>query len=198
MKIVFIGDSITDANHNYSDDTLGEGFVKIVAGKLQEKGLNIECVNKGHDGFTVHGLWRMLDYDCIEKRPNILTILIGCNDISVEKSTGKTLEEQCFKETYEKILERICQETKAKIICMAPFIFPYPLEFQNWIPSVRKIEIMVSDLTEKFSASFVALHDMLNASALNLGYEKITTDGIHLTENGARIVAEKWMEAAGF
>ena len=31
MKIVFIGDSITDANHNYSEDVLGEGYVKIIA-----------------------------------------------------------------------------------------------------------------------------------------------------------------------
>ena len=193
MKIVFIGDSITDANHNYSDDALGEGYVKIIADELRNEGLEVEILNKGHDGFTVFGLWKFLDHDCISKNPDIVSVLIGCNDVSIKMSTGKTLEEQGFQEYYEKILKKLKQKTNAKIVCMGPFIFPYPLEFKNWILDMKKAESMAKVATENYGALFVPLHDMLNEAVVEGGYDAITTDGTHLTVEGARIVAQKWL-----
>lgn len=195
MKIVFIGDSITDANHNYSDDALGDGYVKLIADEFRVFHPDVEILNKGHDGFTVFGLWKFLDHDCISKNPNIVSVLIGCNDVSIKMSTGKTLEEQGFQEIYEKILNKIRLKTDAKIICIGPFIFPHPLEFKNWIPDIKKAEEMAKRAAEKCNAMFVPLHDMLNEAAEESGYEKITTDGTHLTMEGARIVAEKWLTA---
>lgn len=194
MKIVFIGDSITDAYHNYSDDSLGEGYVKIIADSIREKYPETEIINKGHDGFTVFGLWKFLDHDCISKNPDIVSILIGCNDVSIKMSTGKTLEEQEFQETYERLLKRIQKETDAKIICMGPFIFPHPAEFENWIPDMKKAEEMARKAAEKYDAKFIPLHDILLEEAMGRGYEKITTDGTHLTEEGAAVIAEKWLE----
>lgn len=195
MKIVFIGDSITDANHNYSDDALGEGYVKILAGELKKSKIEVGILNKGHDGFTVFGLWKFLDHDCICKKPDIVSILIGSNDVSIKTNTGKTLEEQGFQDYYEKILKKIRNKTEAKIICMGPFIFPHPLEFKNRIPDIKKAEEMAKCAAEKCNVMFVPLHDMLNEAAEESGYEKITTDGTHLTMEGARIVAEKWLTA---
>lgn len=195
MKIVFIGDSITDANHNYSDDSLGEGYVKIVADKLKEMDYEADILNKGHDGFTVFSLWKFLDHDCISKKPDIVSMLIGCNDVSIKMSTGKSLEEQGVQAYYEKILMTIRKKTRAKIICMGPFIFPHPLEFQNWIPDMKKAEEIARTAAEKYEAVFVPLHDELNRAVVDGDYDKITTDGTHLTEEGARIVAEKWLDA---
>lgn len=195
MKIVFIGDSITDANHNYSDDSLGEGYVKIVADKLRVSHPDVEILNKGHDGFTVFSLWKFLGHDCISKKPDIVSILIGCNDVSVKMSTGRTLEEQGFQEYYEKILKKLRQKIDVKIICMGPFIFPHPLEFKNWIPDMKKAEEMAKEVADKYEAVFLPLHDMLNEAVEARDYWKITTDGTHLTVEGARIVAEKWLLA---
>ena len=194
MKIVFIGDSITDANHNYSDNPLGEGYVKIVADEIRGDHSDVEILNKGHDGFTVFSLWKFLDHDCISKKPDIVSILIGCNDVSIKMSTGRTLEEQGFQEYYEKILKKLRQKTEAEIICMGPFIFPHPLEFKNWIPDMKRAEEIAKESAEKYNAVFVPLHDVLNESAATGGYGEITTDGTHLTEAGAAIVAGKWLE----
>jgi len=196
MKIVFIGDSITDANHNYSEDSLGEGYVKIVANELKKRDLEVEIINKGHDGFTVFSLWKFLDHDCISKNPDIVSILIGCNDVSIKMSTGKTLTEQGFQEYYEKILKKIRQKTDAKIICMGPFIFPYPMEFANWIPDIKRAEGLVRGAAEKYDALFIPLHDVLNDAVVGDNYGRITTDGTHLTVDGASIVAEKWLAEA--
>ena len=192
MKIVFIGDSITDADHNYTTECLGDGYVKIISEKLKEK--ELEIWNKGHDGFTVSGLWRLLEHDCLSKEPDIVSILIGSNDVSIKMNTGKTLEEQKFQETYEIILKKIRERTNAEIICMGPFIFPKPEEYISWIPDIRCCEKMVEEVALKYGVKFLPLHDYLNEKAVEKSMDCITIDGIHLTGQGAELLAGKWLQ----
>lgn len=191
-KIVFLGDSITDAHHNLGADNkgLGDGYVSLIAQYLEELEETHTVLNRGHDGFTVQGVLRLLGRDCIVHQPVVVSILIGCNDVGVEMNTGKTLKEQDFSGTYEKVLCEIEEYTNAKIICMAPFIFPYPQEYANWIPRIREIETVTRELAEKHKAIFLPLHDRLQEEAKKHGYRAVTTDGIHLTECGAKVVAE--------
>ena len=193
MKLGIIGDSITDAEHNYTADRLGKGYVKIIADSIGEKYPQAEIVNKGHDGFTVFGLWRFLEHDCILQEPDIVSVLIGCNDVSIKMNTGKTLEEQEFQKTYEKILRRIRTETEAQIVCMGAFIFRKPAEFANWIPDIRKCEKMAEEAAHKYDAIFLPLHDILTEEAEKNGIDHVSTDGTHLTTGGAAVIAEKWL-----
>ena len=39
-------------------------------------------MNCGHDGFTIQGVKRMLEHDCILRQPDIVSLLIGCNAVS--------------------------------------------------------------------------------------------------------------------
>ena len=167
-KILFLGDSITDAHHNLGVDDrgLGDGYVQMIARRLEESGEEARVENRGHDGFTVQGLWRMLGRDCILRKPDVVSILIGCNDVGIMMNTGKSLNEQGFARYYQNLLEEILTETEADIICMGPFILPHPEEYRRWI---------LKEADRK-------------------GYDALTEDGIHLTREGAKIVAGKWME----
>lgn len=196
--IVFLGDSITDAFHkmNVDEEKLGNGYVSVISRKLRDMGRNDFVRNSGHDGFTVTGLLRLFSYDCQQFSPDIVSVLIGSNDAALEMNTGKTLEEQQFAENYKKLLERIRTCTKAEIICMGPFIFPYPMEYSNWIPVIRRIEKIQKDIAEEYGAVFLPLQDVLNEKAISQGYEKITPDGTHLAAGGAEFVADLWLQAA--
>lgn len=198
-KIVFLGDSITDAFHkmNVDEEKLGNGYVSIIARKLRQSGQEYFMRNAGHDGFTVSGLLRLFEYDCQQYDPDLVSVQIGCNDVAVEMNTGKTLEQQEFAENYRKLLGRIRRETKADILCMGPFIFPHPLEYTNWIPAIRRAEEIERRIAGEYEAEFLPLHDVLNRTAEQVGYDRITVDGSHLTEEGAEIVAQEWMRAAG-
>ena len=101
-KIVFLGDSITDAFHkmNVDEEKLGNGYVKIISEKLKERKKQVFIRNAGHDGFTVSGLLRLFEYDCMQHDPDLVSIQIGCNDAAVFMNTGKTLEAQEFAENY--------------------------------------------------------------------------------------------------
>lgn len=195
MNYIFLGDSITDARHNLGGNPqgLGDGYVRVIADRQSEKGLNI--MNKGHDGFTVRGLLLMLDMDCISKMPDVVTILIGVNDVGIEMNTGRTLTDQKFAENYERLLKRLRTETDAEIICMGPFIFPRPEEYLRWIPRVLEAEAIERKIAEAYGAQFIPLHDTLNQAASKEGMEAITTDGTHLTVRGAELLAEIWHKA---
>ena len=201
--LVFLGDSITDAGHSFqAPDSkgrrLGNGYVSQIARMLEERCPEdrVRIHNGGHDGFTVRGLLRMLEEDCLRYEPDVVTVLIGSNDAAVCMNTGKTPETLGFEADYRQLLARIRRETKARILCMGPFLFPRPEEYRRWIPVVRRIEQMERETAEAYKARFIPLHEALNRAAEEAGYDRITPDGIHLTEEGAGIVAWEWMNKA--
>ena len=161
-KIIFLGDSITDASHCFLENPLGNGYVNMVAEKLNDS-----------DGGR---------------------ILIGCNDVGVMMNTGKSLEEQQFEACYEAIVKEITEQSDAKLICMSPFIVPYPRMYENWIPGIKQTERIEKKIAEKYHADFLALQDMIILKAEKAGYESVTTDGIHLTEYGNEIIAGAWLQ----
>ena len=195
-KILFLGDSITDAHHNLGVDDrgLGDGYVQMIARRLEESGEEARVENRGHDGFTVQGLWRMLGRDCILRKPDVVSILIGCNDVGIMMNTGKSLNEQGFARYYQNLLEEILTETVADIICMGPFIFPHTEEYRRWIPGILMAEQMVKEAALAYGLPFIPLHEEMLKEADRKGYDALTEDGIHLTREGAKIVAGKWME----
>ena len=198
-NIIFLGDSITDAFHNMDGaNSLGRGYVRRIADRLYDDGYKGEIRNAGHDGFTTARVLRMLEYDCLRHQPDLVSVLVGCNDAGICMNTGKTLKEQGFQQNYEELLRRLTYETKASVVCMGPFIFPFPEEYANWIPTIREAENIERRAAEKYGAVFLPLHDRLNEVAREIGYYAVTTDGIHLTERGAHIVADEWIHCIDF
>ena len=61
---------------------------------------------------------------------------------------------------------------------------------------IQKIEALERQIAAEEGAVFQPLHDRLNQAAKEQGYEAITVDGTHLTREGAKIMANAWLEAA--
>ena len=84
QTIVFIGDSITDADRlEPAYQPFGYGYVNFVANNLLAKypELNLNIVNTGVNADTVRKLEARWERDCINHKPDILSVLIGINDI---------------------------------------------------------------------------------------------------------------------
>lgn len=191
--ILFLGDSITDCNHSFDPDNLGYGYVRLISEKISD---GINCINKGIDGFTVPALRRLWKTQCLSLSPDMITILIGINDLAVIKNTGISFLQGLnkFITDYEELLDDIRLITDCPIILMEPFIFPYPAEYALWEPELYKICEAISQLAAQYHAQFLPLWDTLASAAKLHGYGKISTDGIHLTKLGHEIVAEKLLE----
>ena len=187
-EYLFLGDSITDANHLWLPETngLGDGYVAMLADRL---GSNTLITNKGIDGFTVSALLERLQRGFLKGHPDVISLLIGINDIGVALNTGVTLEQLLFTENYRAVLMHLL-DTGAKLLCSGPFIFPHPQKYQIWIPYVLELEQIMGEICESLSVSFIPLHSYLTSLVKNGDYDAVTTDGIHLTAYGHKMLAE--------
>lgn len=198
-RIICLGDSITDADRLFTKNGFGNGYVNQLNEALNGQTETFEIINRGVNGFIVDRLAENIRRDCIDRQPDIVTILVGINDVGILMNTDRTASQQQellakFGRLYRFLLEQIRQYTNSKIILMEPFIFPHPREYMNWIPFVHHISGQIGDLATEFQCPYVLLHDRLNEAALAEGYDAITVDGIHLTESGHSILAAQLLK----
>ena len=192
-QFIFLGDSITDCDHIYDPDSLGYGYVRTVAENLSAK--DTQFINLGYDGFTISALKRLWKRKGDSLNPTCMTILIGINDIGVMKNTGLdpdfALEE--FQMNYEMLIENIRKLYDCPIILMEPFIFPCPQEFLTWEPEVKRVSSIIQNVAKRYHLSFLPLWNKLSRLTEELGYSCITTDGVHLTQEGHQYIANLWL-----
>ncbi len=82
--IVFIGDSITDADRREkSYKPFGFGYVHFAANQLIAKypDYNLNIINTGISGNTIRDLKSRWEKDCLKYNPDIISVLIGINDV---------------------------------------------------------------------------------------------------------------------
>ena len=198
MQIICLGDSITDCNHLLEDFPLGNGYVYILSEMFnKETSTNtVQIKNYGFDGFTVA---RVLDnvrqHRISLHRSPVVTLLIGINDIGLMMNTDRTSSQQKqmmieFTSHYNELL-KLLTANASQVILMEPFIFPHPEEYQTWLPHVHTMSDNIQQLAVKYNLSFLPLHDTLNREAVQHGFNTVTTDGIHLTASGHKLLAAK-------
>lgn len=185
-EYIFLGDSITDCDHIYDPDGLGNGYVHFIADKLVSNQNRI--LNLGYDGFTISALKRLWNARINSLNPSCITILIGINDVALIKNTGlnpsSALEN--FQMNYEMLIESIRQKTNCPIILIEPFIFSRPAEYLSWKAEVQKMSEIIQGIAEKYQLHFLSVSSELNDIVF-------TTDGIHLTSKGHLVLADLWM-----
>ena len=189
-----LGDSITDCDHCFSSDSLGNGYVKMLSDRFKSEGTDYQIRNYGTDGFTINRLLQRVQGDS-NFTSDIITILIGINDIGMMMNTGRTLIQQqnmlfSFRDHYTELITILTQST-SRIILMEPFLFSWPSFYKTWLPLRLEMSKMIQQLSKQFQLSYLTLHEELNKEARRYGYSEITIDGIHLTEQGQRFLADK-------
>ena len=194
--LLFLGDSITDCNHNFEPENLGFGYVRMISDKINAPDKTYQVLNKGNDGFTVSALHRLWNRSCKSLQPDFITILIGINDLAVIKNTGKTVSAALaeFRDRYQSLIADIRQTANCPILLMEPFIFPHPAEYASWEADLQKMSNLVEEIARTHQLAFLPLQKMLSAAAKERSFSEVTTDGIHLTQYGHSLIAQKWLQ----
>ena len=199
MKILFQGDSITDAGRdkrNYHD--VGPGYPKYAAQGITEAfpDKDFEFINFGISGNRTSQLFDRLYTDGLAFQPDVISILIGINDIWHRYGSGKvaTTDEQ-FALNYRCILERIRKETDAKIVMLAPFLLD-KIPFEGMREDLNRILPTVRALADEYADVYIPL-DELFAEALKVQPEPLyySGDGVHPNENGRMFIGKHYAEA---
>ena len=198
MKIVFQGDSITDAGRdkrNYHD--MGDGYPKYAAQMISSAFPNIEFefINQGIGGNRTCQLFDRLYPDAIAFEPDIISILIGINDIWHRYDTKRieTTDEQ-IRTNYRAILTRLRKQTNAKIVMLAPYILDCD-DKEDMKEDLVKLLVIVKELADEFADVYVPLDELFEEALRTQPEPKYySADGVHPNENGAKFIGNAYFE----
>ena len=208
MKIVFFGDSITDMGRSRNEDgcidSYGDGYVFFVAGNLLSKNpQKYEIINRGNSGNRVVDLYARIKADVWNQNPDVLSILIGVNDVwheLGENPNGVDIER------WEKVYRMIIEDTKkalpnTEIMICEPFVLHGIAtdsgdRFEQF-NKVREYAKAAKKLADEYDLAFVPLQDKLDEMAEKHGAEYFLYDGVHPNLAGANLIAEEWLKAFG-
>ena len=202
MKILFYGDSITDAGRNYNvpygKESYGNGYVKYATEELAKLGYTEEeLINRGISGNRIVDLYARVKSDCWNYKPDVVSILIGVNDVwhEIEENNGVELDR------FEKVYRMLIEDTKAKlpnlkIMLCEPFILKAAAieGIYDRFLEVYKYAEVVKKLAEEYGLYFLPLQEKLSESAKGATAEEYLADGVHPTETGAKVIAEAWLK----
>ncbi|MEU0092529.1 SGNH/GDSL hydrolase family protein [Kribbella sp. NPDC006257] len=203
--VVFQGDSITHGGRGPSEDPnhiLGHSYPFLIAAeaaaRYPEHGW--QFVNRGVSGDTVADLAARWDLDALDHRPDVLSILVGVNDVG-EVMEGKSDDSSgvAFRSAYRALLERTREALPSvRLVLGEPFYLPTsprPELRETWAALVTAYAAIVRDLAGAYSATFVPYQRALDAAATRAPAEHWIWDGIHPTYAGQRILADTWIDA---
>ncbi len=194
MKIVFQGDSITDAGRdkrNYHH--MGYGYPKYAAEQLTAMfpDTQFEFINQGISGNRTCQLFDRLYRDAISFEPDIVTVLIGVNDIW-HRYGGERIEttDEQIEANYRAILNRLKTQTKAKIVMLAPYLLDCA-NVDNMREDLERVLVIERKLADEFADAYIPL-DILFEDALKTQPEPLyySADGVHPNANGSAFIGK--------
>ena len=200
QKILMIGDSVTDCNRREENTAfLGDSYPHLVASELYLKypELNIKVINKGISGDTSKMLIDRWQEDVLDNNPDILTILIGINDVWRHydcPDPSKRVSKADYIKNMRYMIESLIHTAK-KIIVLSPFYLeedmtkPMKAQASEYINALRKLVTEYDVVFIDLQAEFEKL--MKKYSAEQLSFK---SDKIHPTMFGQYIISKLIIE----
>ena len=197
MKILFQGDSITDSGRNYKDsESLGTGYVMMAStwfsAKYPER--KVTFLNRGISGNRIRDLRNRWKKDCLDLKPNVVSILIGVNDTLGKYfwNSPTTMEE--FENDYRIILQQTIDVLSAKIVLLEPFMLNVD-ESQDRLRDDLENRIRITrKLSKEFGTRIVPLSRVFENAARIREPTFWAADGVHPTLVGHTLIAQNWLK----
>ena len=197
MKILFQGDSITDAGRSREDyHDLGHGYPKYTAALIKNRhpGTEFEFINLGIGGHRAENLRDRWQTDCIDLQPDLVSIMIGINDTWHRAGNRDWMPHEYFEECYRFLLTEIRAKTDAKILLIEQFLLPVPDKEFFHVDLDPKIQI-TRKLAREFADAFIPMDGLFASHCVGEAPTAWAADGVHPTEAGARLIAGYYADA---
>lgn len=202
--ILFQGDSITDAgrsrktaNEANNHEAMGRGYAHMTAAAIlaSHPESNLKIYNRGISGNKVHQLASRWDADCLDLKPNVLSILIGVNDIwhglnGKYDGTVKTYEDD-FRALLARTQKALPDTT---IVICEPFVLKCGAVNDKWFPEFDKYRAAAKKLSKEFQTKFVPFQTMFDEAVKFAPPNVWAGDGVHPSANGAALMSNFWLK----
>ena len=208
QKLVFIGDSITDAGRTRPQGeglfgAIGTGYVQYVDALLGAcyPELAIRVVNKGDGGNTVLDLATRWNEDVLQTQPDWLSIMIGINDVWRQFDVPRQAEQHVLPETYEKTLRELVTSTRNSLrgglVLMAPFMIEDNAHDKMRL-RMDEYGAIVQQIAGENDAIFVDTQAAFNSMLEHTHGMALAWDRIHPNHIGNMTIARAFLDAIDF
>ena len=202
LTVLFQGDSITDGNRTRNNDwnhVMGHGYQYIISSKLwydfPEKGLHF--FNRGISGNKVTDLAARWQKDTLDIKPDVLSILIGINDVSAYLNGNADFAAAQYERDYRLLLQQTKEALpNTQFILCEPFILPVGKIKEKWNEytlEIQKRQQVVKALSEEYNTIFVGFQEAFNKALSKAEADYWIWDGVHPMPAGHELMAKEWM-----
>ena len=196
-RVLFQGDSITDSGRNYNDcESLGTGYVMMAStwfsAKCPEK--KVTFLNRGLSGNRVRDLKNRWGKDCLDLKPNVVSILIGVNDAAGRYFWNKPTSMEEFENDYRMILQQTKDFLSAKIVLLEPFMLSVAKKQFDLREDLVNIVEIIRKLSKEFGTLLVPLGKVFEDAERKREPSFWSADGVHPNIMGHALIAENWLK----
>lgn len=199
-RLLFQGDSITDMQwgRNQSDRNhyLGHSYVYLIAARfgVDMPETQLDIYNRGMSGHKVANLRSRWQKDAIDMKPDLLSILIGTNDV------GGGVQPDVFESDYRYILDDSRKaNSELRLVLLDPFVLQSGnlKGEQAWASrrsATDKLRIVVAKLVHDYNAVHIKTQNIFDVAAKASSPEQWIWDGVHPLPQGHELIARNWIQ----
>lgn len=201
--ILFQGNSITDAGKTRLQSepsaapALGAGYAGMIAAALAGKtpAPHLQIYNRAVSGDQLIDLIHRWERDTFPLLPDVLSILIGVNDLLQELSSRGRMDLGRYEEQYQKLLSKTAKRLPyTRLVLCQPFLLPVSSISSTWLEEAARLGDTIAALAEEFYAVLVPFQEALNEAAADQSPSNLLFDGLHPTAAGHALLADCWLE----
>ena len=195
-RVIFFGDSITQAG------VQAGGYITRIDSMCKSQGLGdkYEFIGGGISGNKVYDLYLRMDSDVLAKKPNVVIIYIGVNDVWHKTRSGTGTDADKFEKFYQAIINKLIT-IGSKIILCTPATIGEKTDFSNpQDGEMNQYSNIIRGLAKKNNLPIVDLRKLfldynLKNNPQNKDRSILTTDGVHLNPAGNQLLADEMWKA---
>lgn len=186
-RIIFFGDSITQQGVKPG------GYVDQIKNALGVA--KYEVIGAGIGGNKVYDLYLRLEEDVLNKKPDLVVIYVGVNDVWHKLSSRTGTDQDKFVKFYQALINKI-QGNGAKVILCTPAVIgekkngvnEMDSELDKYAEEIRKLAVTNRLPLVDLRKLFTTYDQENNPEDLYKGV--LTSDGVHLNDKGNKVVAD--------
>lgn len=182
-----------EINHGFQ---LGNGYVYLIGSALlsQPATQNLELLNRGVSGNTIEVMAERWQEDCLDLKPDLVSILIGVNNTIHAMKGQRPPMPKAFFQTYSDLIERTrAANPDCEILLLEPFLLETDIVTQEWLAHLKTYQEHFPDFADRMGVQYLPLQERFQSACTQAPAAHWLFDGIHATAPGARIIADAWL-----